>query len=344
MAVGEMRALVLARYGGADAAELRQVARPQVEADQVLVQVHAVGLNPVDYKIRQGELRILYRFRLPCVLGNELAGVVTEIGAAVTRFKQGDRVMARVAKHRMGAFAEYAAVEESFVAHVPDDVPLDVAAGVPLAGLTAMQILRDELAVSAAQKVLVTGGAGGVGTFAIQLAKAFGCPVITTASPRGAALVTSLGADLVLDYTSGELERLHAEVDAVFDTVGGTGLDAAIRAAKPGAKLVTVNGPVEPKTALVDLKRGLLLATLFWLVSFRIRRLARRHGVKYRYFFMHPSGDDLAQLAAMLEAGELRVIIDRVFPFEQITDALAYLQGGRAKGKVVVRLREEMRG
>jgi alcohol dehydrogenase len=337
----EMRALVLTRYGGPDATEIRSVARPRLDPGRVLIQVYAAGLNPVDYKTREGKLRVIRRYPLPCAMGNELAGVVVEAGPGTTRFARGDRVMARVPKEDMGAFAEYAAVEESLVARVPREMKLEVAAGMPLAGLTALQCLRDVLAVAKGEEVLITGGAGGVGTFAIQLAKHFGCRVITTASPRGEQLVRSLGADEVLDYTAGGLDRVVARFDATFDTVGGAALATAIGATKRGGRLVTISGPVEPKTALIDLQRGAGLAALFWLVSASIRRVARKHGVRYRYLFMHPSGEELSELAALAEAGALRVVLDRVFPFEQIKEAMAYLEGGRAKGKVIVRMREE---
>jgi NADPH:quinone reductase-like Zn-dependent oxidoreductase len=339
-----MQALVLTGYGGPDSTGVRAVPRPTAAPGQVLIHVHACGLNPVDYKTREGKLRVIRRYPLPCVMGNELAGVVVARGPGATRFEHGDRVMVRVPKETMGAFAEYAAVDERLCALVPGGLALDVAAGIPLAGLTALQCLRDALGVAAGQDVLITGGAGGVGTLAIQIAKQRGGRVTTTASPRGVALVKSLGADEVLDYTAGALERITGRFDATFDTVGGAGLAAALRATRRGGKLVTISGPVEPRTARIDLQRGVTLAALFWLVSAPIRRVARACGVDYRYLFMHASGEELAELAAMVEAGALRVVVDRVFPFEQIKDAMVYLESGRAKGKVIARVREEAAG
>jgi alcohol dehydrogenase len=215
------------------------------------------------------------------------------------------------------------------------------AAALPLAGLTALQALRDELKLRPGQRVLVTGGAGGVGTLAIQIAKWLGATVVTTASPRGADLVRSLGADEVVDYTQGPVGKRLWPVDALFDLVGGATLDDALDAVRRGGKAVSINGPVEPLTATRDLERGALLAALFWVVSLRIRRRARRLGVGYRYLFMRPSGSQLAELAGLVESGTLRIVVDRVFPFEQALEALAYLESGRAKGKVVVRVAEE---
>ncbi len=336
-----MQALVLTRYGGPEATELRPVPRPTPRPGQVLIRVHAFGLNPVDYKTRAGMLRVIRRYPLPCVLGNELAGVVIDAAPGATRFRPGDRVMVRVPKETMGAFAEYAAVDERLCAAVPSGLDLDAAGGLPLAGLTALQCLRDELRVARGQDLLITGGAGGVGTLAIQVARQLGCRVTTTASARGAELVKSLGADEVLDYTTGALARVAGRFDATFDTVGGNDLPNALRATRRGGKLVTISGPVEPKTARIDLQRGPGLAALFWLASLSIRRTASACGVEYRYLFMHGSGEQLAELGAMISAGVLRMVVDRVFPFAQVKDAIAYLEAGRAKGKVIVHVRDE---
>jgi NADPH:quinone reductase-like Zn-dependent oxidoreductase len=333
-----MQAYVLARYGGPDAAALRDWPRPAPAPGEVLLRVQAVGLNPVDYKIRQGQLRALYRYPLPCVLGNELAGVVEANGAGATRFAPGEHVYARVAKERLGAFAEYACVPEAYVAKAPASLTAVQAAGVPLAALTALQALREQLACGPGQQLLITGGAGGVGGFAIPLARWLGAHVTTTASPRGAALVRSLGAHEVIDYTNARIDALPARFDAAFDLVGGEALTQCFAAVKRGGRVLSIAGVPEPRTARIDLQRGAGLATLFWLVSFGTRAQARRHGVDYRYLFMRPDGAQLAELAALIDAGTLPVTIDRTFEFAQIDAALAYLEAGRAKGKVVVRV------
>jgi NADPH:quinone reductase-like Zn-dependent oxidoreductase len=202
-----MRAYVLNHYGGPEGARLMDVPAPAKRPHDVLVGVHAAGLNPVDFKFRQGKLRGILRPKLPFVLGNELAGEVVAIGRDVRRFRVGDRVFARVGKDRAGAFAEQVCVDEDHAARIPQDMDFATAAAVPLAGLTALQALRDELDVKPGQKVLISGGAGGVGTFAIQIAKWLGAHVTTTASKRGEASVRSLGADEVIDYTSDDLSR-----------------------------------------------------------------------------------------------------------------------------------------
>ena len=331
-----MLAYVLRRYGGPEGSLLMEVPAPTPGPRDILVDVRAAGLNPVDFKFRQGKLRAISRPRLPLVLGNELAGVVVAVGDEVERFSAGDRVFARVEKDRLGAFAEQAVVGEDCAALVPPNLDFEAAACVPLAALTALQALRDELGVKPAQKLFISGGAGGVGTFAIQIAKWLGAHVTTTASKRGEALVRSLGADEVIDYTTDDLSGIGRNFDAGLDLIGAGTLDRMFGIMKPGARIVSVAGIPEPRTALLDLGGRRFLAAIFWLISYGTRRRARRAGVGYRFLFMHSSGKDLAQLAELTERGTLRVIVDRSFPFAEIADALDYVQSGRAKGKVVV--------
>ncbi len=270
------------------------------------------------------------------MLGNELAGEVIAVGSYVKRFRVGDRVFARAAKDRAGAFAEQACVDEDDAAHMPRNLDFTAAAAVPLAGLTALQALRDELHVKPGQKVFISGGAGGVGTFAIQIAKWLGAHVTTTASKRGEALVRSLGCDEVIDYTVQDISNAEGRFDAGFDLIGGKTLEQMFEIMKPGTKIVSVAAIPEPQTAIRDLGGRLALSAIFWLISYGIRSRARRAGISYRYLFMHPSGSDLALLAELIEQGKLKAIVDRTYPFGRITEALEYVESGRAKGKVVV--------
>ena len=331
-----MKAYVLKAYGGPDGAQLMDVPAPQPGPRDILVDVRAAGLNPVDFKFRQGMLRAIYRPKLPYVLGNEFAGEVVAAGSEVKRFKLGDRVFVRVEKDHAGAFAEQACVNEDVAAAMPRSLDFAAAAAVPLAALTALQALRDELAVKPGQRVFISGGAGGVGTFAIQIAKWLGAHVTTTASPRGEALVPSLGCDEVIDYTAQDISRQGRRFDGGFDLIGGTTLAQMFEVMKPGATIVSVGAVPEPQTAIRDLDGNLLLAAAFWIISFRIRARARRNGVGYRYLFMHPSGDELAELGALIDQGRLKVIVDKTYPFANIAEALGYVESGRAKGKVVV--------
>jgi NADPH:quinone reductase-like Zn-dependent oxidoreductase len=331
-----MRALVLSRYGGPEHTALIDVPQPSPGAGELLVQVQAAGLNPVDFKTRAGALKIIRNYPLPVVMGNELSGVVEAVGPGVTRFAKGDRAFARVDRDRMGAFAEYAVVHQDHVARMPASLGFPSAAAVPLAALTAIQALRDELHVGAGQRVFIPGGAGGVGTFAIQLAKYLGAHVATTASPRGEHLVKRLGADVVIDYSRERFEDKLSGYDCAFDLLGGDTLPRLWPVLKPGGHVVSIAGMPEPVTARKDLGRGSGLAALFWVASLSTRLRAARHGLSYRYLFMHPSGTDLAYLASLIDAQKIEVVIDRVFPFAEAKEAMAYLERGHAKGKVVV--------
>ena len=334
-----MRALMLARYGGPEATELRDgVPMPSVGPHQVLVKIRAAGLNPVDFKTRDGKLKVIRRYPLPAVMGNEIAGVVESVGSGVTRFVVSDRVYARLDKDTMGGLAEWAAVHEDHLARMPASLTFEEAAAVPLAALTALQALRDELRLQRGQRVFISGGAGGVGTFAIQIARHYGARVATTASPRGEALVRRLGAEVVIDYTRERFENVLHDYDGAFDLLGGDDLVRTFAVVRRGATVVSIAGLPEPETARRDLDRGSALAALFWAASFGTRRAAAKYGVRYRYLFMHPSGADLEFLAKLIDAKEIAVVVDKVFPFAEARGALAYLEQGRAKGKVVVRV------
>jgi alcohol dehydrogenase len=334
-----MLALVLSRYGGPEHTALTDVPQPSPRAGELLVRVYAAGLNPVDYKTRAGALRVIRNYPLPIVMGNEFSGIVEAVGPGLMRFAKGDHVFARVDKDIMGAFAEYAVVHQDHAARMPASLDFPSAAAVPLAALTALQALRDELHLSAGHRVFIPGGAGGVGTFAIQIAKHLGAHVATTASTRGEALVRRLGADVVIDYQRERFENKLSGYDCAFDLLGGDTLARLWPVLKPGGHVVSIAGIPEPATARKDLGRGIGLAALFWVASLTTRLRAARHGVSYRYLFMHPSGADLAYLASLIEAKKIEVVIDRVFPFAEAKEAMAYLETGRAKGKVVLAMR-----
>ena len=331
-----MKAYTLTGYGDADKTEMREVERPQPGPGQVLVRVKAAGLNPVDYKIRDGMLKPILRLKLPATMGNELAGVVEARGKGATRFAVGSRVFARVGKDRLGAFAEYAVVEEEYLAAIPEKLDFETAAAIPLAGLTALQALRDELAVRPGFRVLITGGAGGVGTSAIQIAKELGAYVITTASERGRDLVEKLGADEVVDYESEKFENVIEPVDGAFDLIGGDTLSRTFGVVKEGGRVVSIAGMPEPRTATRDLNGRYGLAAMFWFASLKFRAQAKKAGVDYSYLFMHPSGSELTYLAQLAQFGQLSPQIDSRYPFENIGEAMAKLEEGHAKGKIVV--------
>jgi NADPH:quinone reductase-like Zn-dependent oxidoreductase len=335
-----MKAFVMTGYGGPERSGFVDVPVPKPAAGQLLVKVRAAGLNPVDFKTRSGAVRLVQRYRMPAVMGNELAGEVIACGPEVERFRAGDNVFARVAKGSMGAFAEFAVIEAMHAAAMPKALDFTHSAAIPLAGLTALQALRDELRVTQGQHIFISGGAGGVGSFAIQIARHLGARVATMASPHGEALVRELGAETVVDYTRQRADAILSGLDGAFDTVGGEALRQAFAVVREGALVVSVGGPPEPTTASKDMGLGLGFQALFWLASFSIRCRARQRGARYRYLFMHPSGADLIELARWVDAGALKVTLDSVYPFERLAEALAKLQAGHAKGKIVVTMSE----
>ncbi|GAB3328854.1 NADP-dependent oxidoreductase [Micromonospora halotolerans] len=333
-----MKALIVERYGDASAVRAGDVRDPQVGDQDVLVRIHAASVNPLDLRTRNGDFKVILPYRVPFVLGNDLAGVVVAAGAGVTRFTVGDEVYARPDKNRIGAFAELIAIHQDDVATKPTTLTMEEAASIPLVGLTAWQALVERANVQAGQKVLIHAGSGGVGTIAIQLAKHLGASVATTASTSKVGLVKDLGADVVVDYKKQAFETVLHDYDVVLDTLGGETLDKSLRVLKPGGKVISIAGPPDP-TFAKELGANPLVRLVMTALSFRTRQRARRRRVTYSFLFMRASGDQLREVTSLIEAGTIRPVVDRVFPFESIREALAYVEEGRAKaGKVVVRM------
>jgi alcohol dehydrogenase len=332
-----MKAFVVERYGSNDG--VRQVEWPQPEpgAHDVLVKIHAASVNPVDFKIRDGKLRPVLRYRLPFVLGSDLAGEVVRVGSAVRHFKEGDLVYGRANKMRIGSFAEYIAISEDDIAIKPSSMDMVQAASVPLVALTAWQAFHDEFKLQRGHKVLVQAGSGGVGVFAIQIAKHLGAYVATTTGTGNVDWVHALGADRVIDYRKQDFAQELDGFDLVLDTLGGEALEKSVQVLKPHGTIISISGPPDPAFAK-SIGANFVVQLAMRLMSRRIRRLADKHRMHYRFFFMRPSGKQLRRIAALIDAGDLRTVVDRVFPFEQTREALAYVESGRAKGKVVIRI------
>ena len=333
-----MKAFIVDRYGNNDGVRAGEMPDPEVRDDDVLVQIHAASVNPLDLKIRGGSLKLILPYRLPFVLGNDLAGVVVRVGSRVRRFKRGDEVYARPDQDRIGAFAEFISIKEDAVASKPKELTMEEAASIPLVGLTAWQALIERANLKAGQKVLVHAGSGGVGTFAIQLAKHVGALVATTTSTANLDWVKRLGADIVIDYRKDDFETLLHDYDVVLDTLGGETLEKSLRVLKPGGKLISLSGPPDPDFAK-DIGSTWPLRLVMRLLSYRIRQKAKRHQVSYSFLFMRASGDQLREIASLIDSGIIRPVVDRVFPFASTKEALVYVETGRAKGKVVVKVR-----
>jgi len=315
--------------------EAGDLAEPAVGERDVLVEIHAAGVNMLDAKIRDGEFKLFLPYKTPFLLGHDLAGVVAGGGSAVTRFTVGDEVYARPRDGRIGTFAERIAVHEDDLAIKPVNLSMAEAASVPLVALTAWQALVERANLQPGQKVLVHAGSGGVGTYAIQLAKHLGATVATTAGTSNVDWVRELGADIVIDYRTQDFETAAHDYDVVLDSQGGDTLAKSLRILKPGGTAIGIAGPPDPDFARHQ-GLGLPLRLAMTGLSLKTRWAARRHGVRYSFLFMRASGAQLDEITNLIETNVLRPIVDRAYPFDEAPQALAHVEGGRTKGKVVV--------
>ena len=333
-----MKALILKKYGRPDQIVFADIPKPALKPDEMLVRVHAVGLNPIDNAIPKGSFKPFLRFQLPATLGSDLAGVVMETGSRVTRFKEGDAVFASVFDLGTGSLAEFAVVPESAAALKPSNLDFVQAASVPMVGLTAWQALTERARVKPGQKVFIPAGSGGIGTFAIQLAKHLGAKVGTTTSTGNVELVRSLGADEIVDYKKQEFETVLRDYDVVLGTVKGGALNKSVGILKSNSRIVSLVGPPDAAFARA---RGMnyFLKFVIGLLSGGIIRKAKKREAEYSFLFVHPDGRQLTEIGELLQAGKIRPVIDKVFSFDHAKEALAYLEKGRAKGKVVVQMK-----
>lgn len=333
-----MKALTFKRYGKSPDIGFTEVPRPTLNADDMLVQVHAASVNPIDNMIPTGIFKLVLKFELPATLGSDLAGVVTEIGSRVTRFKVGDAVIANIFDQGTGSIAEFAVVPESAAALKPVSLDFVQAASIPMVGLTSWQALKERMDLQPGQKIFIPAGSGGIGTFAIQFAKVLGAWVGTTTSTRNVELVRSLGADEVVDYKKQAFETVLHGYDAVLGTVKGDSIEKSMGILNARGKVVSLVGPLDVAFARAR-RLNAVLALVFALMSRKIMRLARQRNVDYAFMLVRPDGDQLARIGQLIETQRIRPVIDKVFPFERAKEALEYLSQGRAKGKVVVQMR-----
>jgi NADPH:quinone reductase-like Zn-dependent oxidoreductase len=333
-----MKAFIIDGYKKKGSLRFGDVPEPAPGSDDVLVAIHASALNVLDSKIRDGEFKLILRYRPPFILGHDLAGTVVRVGANVRGFRPGDEIYARPRDGRIGTFAEFIAINQADVALKPKNLSMEEAASIPLVGLTAWQVLVERANIRKGQKVLIHAGSGGVGTFAIQLAKHLGAVVATTTSTANVELVRGLGADVVIDYKKQDFADLLSGYDVVLNSLDGDTLQKSLNVLKPGGKLISISGPPDPGFAR---EQGLnwFLRLIMRPLSFGIRRKARARRISYSFLFMRANGEQLRQITALIEAGIIRPVMDRVFPFEATNEAMAYIEAGRSKGKVVVTLR-----
>jgi NADPH:quinone reductase-like Zn-dependent oxidoreductase len=335
-----VKAFVLDRYRKNGRLTFTDVSTPPVGDHDVLVEIHAAGVNLLDAKIRGGEFKLVLPYRLPLIMGNDVAGVVTQVGSRVSAFRPGDAVYARPDKDRIGTFAQYIAMHERDVAHAPANLTMVEAASMPLVALTAWQALVETAHLTKGQKVFIQAGSGGVGTVAIQLAKHLGATVATTCSPASFDMVRGLGADVVIDYQTQDFERVLSGYDVVLHSQDTAALKKSLRVLKPVGILVSISGPPDPAFATaVGAPR--LVGLVMRALSRRVRSQAKRLGVRYSFLFMRADGEQLQQITGLIESGVIRPLVDKVFGFEATNEALAYVESGRAKGKAVITVKQQ---
>lgn len=330
-----MKAFMLKQYGKNSKLDFAEVSEPLLRDDEVMVKVHAAAVNVLDAKIKNGEFKLILPYPLPLILGHDVAGVVVRVGPKAHNVKVGDEVYARADDFRIGAFAEFIAIKASSVAAKPTTLDMEAAASIPLVGLTAWQALVEKANLRQGQKVFIQAGSGGVGTFAIQLAKHLGAYVATTTSTENVDWVKKLGADLVIDYKQDDFENILQDYDVVLNSQDNKTLSKSLNVLKPGGKLISISGPPDPAFG-EEIKAPWLIKQVMRLLSASIRKKAKHRQVSFEFLFMKANGKQLEKIAALIDSGVISPVIDRVFPFESTPAAIAYVENGRSKGKVVI--------
>lgn len=331
-----MKAAFITKYGKEEKLQLGEVAKPVAKDNQVLIKIKAASVNPIDFKIKAGLLKFVRKYSFPLILGHDLSGEVVEVGSKVTKFKKGDFVFSRPNNDCIGSFAEYIAVNEDEVALKPANISFEEAASLPLVGLTTWQAF-DAANVKKGDKILIQAGAGGVGTFAIQLAKIRGAEVWTTTSEKNEGLVKSLGADHVVNYRKVHPWEVLNNMNFVFDTLGGDDLFKIFNVVKPGGWVVSISGLPDGETAK-EMDLGFFKRFVLKLVGFKANLSAAVKKNHYKFLFMKPNGAQLTQIKEFVEQGKIRPVIDSVFPLSNIQEAIAHSESGRARGKIVIKV------
>ena len=311
-----MKAIRIHKYGGPEVLQYEDAPRPQLGNGEVLIRVHAAGVNPADWKVREGHFKQLVQHKFPLILGWDLSGVIEEVGPGVSQFKKGDEVFSKPDTSRDGAYAECIVVRESEVALKPKSLHHVYAAAVPLAGITAWQALFDVAQLKRGQRVLIHGGSGGVGHFAVQFAKWKGAHVIATASTKNQQLLQEIGVDQPIDYTTQRFEEVAKRVDVVLDTIGGDTQERSWKILKKGGLLASVFQPPDAERA-------------------------RKFGVRGAFVWSRPNGNELAEIATLIDSGNLKVVLDRILPLSEARRAHELSQNGHARGKIVLRVKED---
>lgn len=330
-----MKAAYINHYGKLKQIQFGEQPKPIIQNDEVLVKVHAVSINPLDLRMVEGEFKAILPVPFPFILGNDLAGIIVEVGSEVHNFKVGDEVFAKT--DGQGCFAEYTSLKDTSVALKPSNLSMTQAAALPLVALTAWQALVEIAQLKHGQKILIHAGSGGVGSIAIQLAKHLGANVATTTSASNADWVKDLGADIVLDYKTTNFADVLSDYDVVFDTQGGKTLEHSLQVLKPNGTVVSIAGPPDKNMAQA-IGANWIMSKIIPLLSLSIRAKAKKRGVHYHFLFMQPNGEQLSRIAELVETQKMVTVLDRVYDFTEFSQAFQHVDGGHTKGKVVVNI------
>jgi alcohol dehydrogenase len=333
-----MRAFVLTGYGVVpDNVRLTEIPDPVAGPGEVLIEIHAASLNPIDFKTVRGDLKRISKYKLPRPFGFDASGIVRSAGAGATKFKPGDAVYVRASRDTIGTFAEQIALPENLVALKPATISHAQAASLPLVGLTTLQGFG-RAGARAGHRILIHAGSGGVGTFAVQYARHLGLHVTSTTSSKNANFVKSLGANSVIAYDRENYLEQGGDYDIVYDTLGGPFTVDAFKVVKRGGVVISLSGPPDRDFARRE-GAGWLVRVAVWLMGRKVYAASAKAGAAYCWFFTESSGDQLRDIATLVDSGAIRPMIDREFAFEQLPAALTYLEAGRARGKVVLKVR-----
>lgn len=332
-----MKAFLINNYTK-DGLQLADVPAPKVGDNDVLVEVHSASINLLDSKIKKGEFKLFLTYQFPLILGHDVAGIITEVGKNVKKFKVGDEIYSRVSDFHIGTFAEFISINEKDVAIKPKNLTMEESSSIPLVALTAWQALVQKANLKKGQKVFIQAGSGGVGTVAIQLAKHLGATIATTASEKSFELLKNLGADVLIDYKTQDFETMLKNYDVVLNSQDNKTLQKSINILKPNGQVISISGPPTPDFAK-EMRLPWYLKIVMSLLSFSIRGKAKKRNIDFSFLFMKASGNQLEQITKLIEADIIKPVIDKIYPFEQTNDALEYIESGRAKGKVVIKIK-----
>ena len=335
-----MKSLMITKYGDINSSlEEQEIAKPALEENQILIKAYSSSFNPIDFKIVRGDFKAMGKVTFPIGTGRDVSGIIEEIGKNIKKFKKGDKVYSRVNESHVGTMAEYVVSNVNDTALIPSNLSFDESASIPLVGLTTYQALEDIAKLSKGEKILIHAGSGGIGTFAIQLAKHLGAHVTTTTSTKNISFVKGLGADKVIDYTSENYLDEGAVFDVVFDTLGGEHTLNSFKVIKNEGRVISISGAIDGATAeQFGLNKFIRMILAFQ--ARKVTRAASKKNAMYRFLFMSPNGEQLKKIAKLYESGEIKPIIDKTYKFAEAIQALEYLSKGHARGKVIVKIRE----